>query len=56
MKNNDPSMPWNDPVFENDPLAPHNDPARRDDPFEPWNSPSGSVNDLDEDDRSYYNY
>lgn len=54
-KNQDPFAPWNDPLYENDPFAPHNDTMRKDDPFEPWNQVFGSVNDLNEKDRKYYN-
>lgn len=53
MENNDPSAPWNNPIYRDDPLAPHNDPIKRDDPTKPWNDPAGRKDDLDDRDRYY---
>lgn len=52
--NNDPSQPWNDPMYLEDPFAPHNDTFREDDPSEPWNDPAGTADDLSCDDRRAY--
>ena len=36
MRNNDPFMPWNDPMNKSDPFKVYNDPMNRNDPFAPW--------------------
>jgi len=53
MKNNDPFMPWNDPMKKDDPFAPHNG-FDKDDPFKPWNDPFGQISDLTREEKREY--
>ncbi len=46
MRNDDPFMPWNDPINRDDPFKVYNDPIFRDDPFAPWNSPIADERDY----------
>jgi len=48
LKNKDPFMPWNDPVFKDNPAEIWNHPAYRDDPFAPWNNPGTDRRDYEE--------
>lgn len=45
--NDDPFMPWNDPMKHDDPFAVWNNPMHSDDPFAPWNNPCATKRDYD---------
>lgn len=54
MKNDDPFLPWNNPMYKDYPFAAHNNLMDKDNPFKPWNSPFGREEDLTNDEAATY--